>query len=71
MFHSGFPLIKYNYQPNLPTHFSLLPIKKKRRAKSILTSQLSKVYISTFNVKKITIRQLQSQPNPGKPEPRV
>jgi len=58
MFHSGFSLIKYNYQPNLPTHFTLLQIKKKRRAKSILTSQLSKVNILTFNVKKITTKQL-------------
>jgi hypothetical protein len=52
MFDSGFPLAHYNYQPNLPTHFALLQFKKKRRARSILTSQLSNVTISILNVKK-------------------
>jgi hypothetical protein len=56
MFDYGFSLDQCNYQPNLPIPFALPQIKKKRRAKSILTSQLSTVTILILNVKKITIR---------------
>jgi len=64
---SGFSLVQSDYQLDLPIKFARPQIKKKRRAKSILTSQLSKVNILILNVKKITIGKLQRQPSSGTP----